>query len=378
MKVIIETALNGWLIRTEPSFTDDMPELQRKYYDIETAARDSAKAQIDAAQQAGRALSPEEQKAYYDAAAAGVEKLKRATKESYETSRSFGTGWKKAFNDYIENATNAAKTAENLFNKAMGGIEDSLVNFVKTGKFEWKSFVSSMAEELLRSQIRETFASIMTGMQSGGGILGSIGSLFGLGSTTQAGAQRGQNAAQPLYVLDVSKSGVGAAAAMPGASSMLGGLGSMFQNYGYDPLGPTAGQDITRQISGGGIGGGGGGFFGGIADAASSVFDSIGSFFGGGSSSGGGDSGGGLSDLFDGLFASGGTIGAGRFGIAGEAGPELIGGPATVMPLGGGGNVTYNINAVDASSFKALVAQDPGFIHAIVMQGAKSMPGSRR
>ena len=27
MKVTIETALNGWLIRTEPSFTDDMPEL---------------------------------------------------------------------------------------------------------------------------------------------------------------------------------------------------------------------------------------------------------------------------------------------------------------------------------------------------------------
>jgi hypothetical protein len=27
MKVTIETASNGWLIRTEPSFTDDMPEL---------------------------------------------------------------------------------------------------------------------------------------------------------------------------------------------------------------------------------------------------------------------------------------------------------------------------------------------------------------
>jgi hypothetical protein len=27
MKVIIETASNGWSIRTEPSFTDDMPEL---------------------------------------------------------------------------------------------------------------------------------------------------------------------------------------------------------------------------------------------------------------------------------------------------------------------------------------------------------------
>ena len=41
----------------------------------------------------------------------------------------------------------------------------------------------------------------------------------------------------------------------------------------------------------------------------------------------------------------------------------------------GGGSVTYNINAVDAMSFKALVAQDPGFIHAVAMQGAMSVPG---
>jgi hypothetical protein len=40
-------------------------------------------------------------------------------------------------------------------------------------------------------------------------------------------------------------------------------------------------------------------------------------------------------------------------------------------------NVTYNINAVDASSFKALVAADPGFIHAVAMQGSMSVPGRR-
>jgi hypothetical protein len=38
-------------------------------------------------------------------------------------------------------------------------------------------------------------------------------------------------------------------------------------------------------------------------------------------------------------------------------------------------NVTYNINAVDAASFKAMIARDPAFIHAVAMQGSKSVPG---
>ena len=40
--------------------------------------------------------------------------------------------------------------------------------------------------------------------------------------------------------------------------------------------------------------------------------------------------------------------------------------------MGAMGNVTYNINAVDAPSFQALVATDPGFIHQVAMQGARS------
>jgi hypothetical protein len=45
--------------------------------------------------------------------------------------------------------------------------------------------------------------------------------------------------------------------------------------------------------------------------------------------------------------------------------------------IGGGTSVTYNINAVDAPSFQALIARDPSFIHAVAMQGAKSIPGRR-
>ena len=40
------------------------------------------------------------------------------------------------------------------------------------------------------------------------------------------------------------------------------------------------------------------------------------------------------SGSFAGLFADGGQIGAGQWGIAGEAGPEVISGPATVTPIG--------------------------------------------
>ena len=95
---------------------------------------------------------------------------------------------------------------------------------------------------------------------------------------------------------------------------------------------------------------------------------------------GGGDGGGGsffdgITSLFDGWFANGGSIGAGKFGVVGENGPELVSGPANVAPMGGSSNVTYNINALDAASFKSMIARDPSFIHAVAMQGAKGIPG---
>lgn len=96
----------------------------------------------------------------------------------------------------------------------------------------------------------------------------------------------------------------------------------------------------------------------------------------------GGSSGGSfLSSLFAGFFADGGRIPAGKVGIAGESGPELITGPATVTPMGAAGGamtVTYNINAVDAASFRQLVAQDPEFIFAVTEQGRRRLPNSRR
>lgn len=235
-----------------------MTEIERKYYDIAAAARESAKAAIEAEEaRRGRPLSASEVEQYYKVARENAERLREATERHNEANRRWSTGWQKAMRDYADEAGNAAKRAETVFKKATQGMEDAIVNFAKTGKFEFKSFVASMLEELLRSQVRQAMASIFNIGTSGGGTVG-------------------------------------------------GGIGS----------------------------------------------------------------------LFGGFFATGGMIPPGRFGVVGERGPELVQGPADVTPMAPM-QVTYNISAVDARSFKALIAEDPSFIHAVAMQGGKSMPGRR-
>lgn len=182
--------------------------------------------------------------------------IRENAEQQREIQRSFTYGWKNAFEQFADDATNAAKQAEKIFNKVTQGLEDTIVGFVKTGKFEFRSLINDILETMLRSQIQQLIAKTF----------GAFGSLGG---------------------------------------------GSSFGN------------------------------------------------------------------LFAGFFANGGMIPAGSFGVVGENGPELVSGPAQVTPMNTGSNVTYNINAVDASSFKQLVARDPQFIHAVAQQGARKVPTRR-
>jgi hypothetical protein len=75
------------------------------------------------------------------------------------------------------------------------------------------------------------------------------------------------------------------------------------------------------------------------------VGPAVSGFFSGAGSSSGADSAGDVSDFFAGYYAKGGDIPSGMVGIAGENGPELIRGPASVTPmngLGGGGDVSID------------------------------------
>jgi lambda family phage tail tape measure protein len=276
--------------------------IEAKYYDIERAADAAARAAIRAEEaRRGSPLAQQEQEEYFRRARAGNEALKRQTTELFERSRSFSTGWRKAFNEYADNATNAARRAEDLFKKATKGMEDAIVNFVKTGKFEWRDFVNMMLEELLRANIQALIAqfggALSGGMrQGGGGGGGGGGSVLG---------------------------------------SVLGGLFGGGNNRSV----------ATPPINGGG----------------NILGDALGWL---------------NKNIFGGFFANGGMLGAGKIGIAGERGPELIAGPASVTPLTGT-TVNYYIQAVDAPSFQALVARDPGFIYAVTEQGRQGIARRR-
>jgi len=90
----------------------------------------------------------------------------------------------------------------------------------------------------------------------------------------------------------------------------------------------------------------------------------------------------GMGSLFAGAFADGGTIPAGQFGLVGEAGPELVKGPATVTSAKDtaasmGGNTshnTYNINAIDSKSVAQLFAENRMTLFGTVEQARRELP----
>jgi hypothetical protein len=98
----------------------------------------------------------------------------------------------------------------------------------------------------------------------------------------------------------------------------------------------------------------------------------------------------GMASLFG--FAAGGPVMAGTPIMVGERGPELFvpQSAGKIVPnnqLGGSGassgdnqpvTVNYNIQAVDAASFRSLVARDPSFIYAVTEQGRRSQPTRSR
>jgi lambda family phage tail tape measure protein len=88
--------------------------------------------------------------------------------------------------------------------------------------------------------------------------------------------------------------------------------------------------------------------------------------------------------------ANGGSVAGGVPITVGERGPELFvpRTAGTIVPNNGfmGGSaaqaaqptqVTYNIQAVDASSFRSLVARDPSFLYAVTEKGRQSQPRAR-
>ena len=313
----------------------NMTPLQRDIKEIERDIRTRVLKQIEKLQ---AAMTPEnaaqitEQINQLKAAAeSAINSQADLATQSYEHQRTFSFGWSQAFREYSENASNAANTAANIFDKTTRGIEDAIVNFAKTGKFSLKDMFSDVGETLLRTNIRNII-----------GKIGSSGPLSGLMSSLGIDAgtsSRGAAPNSPIFVADVTNADTTAQ-----LGGMLGQFGNIASNIG-NQMGRGSSSVVNTGSSGGSI----------FGDILSSIIPT------------------GIKNIFSGFFANGGYIPAGNYGIVGERGPEMVMGPASVRPgVSGGGAMNVTINAVDAPSFQALVAADPEFIYSVAQRGSRS------
>lgn len=83
-------------------------------------------------------------------------------KKLLENSKSFETGWKQAFNNYADNATNAAKRAGDIFNSMTSNMNNALDNFVETGKLNFNDLATSIIKDIIKIELKAAAASFLT------------------------------------------------------------------------------------------------------------------------------------------------------------------------------------------------------------------------
>jgi lambda family phage tail tape measure protein len=122
--------------------------------------------------------------ARYREVADALFKQKEALKQvNYEQSRTFEAGAKRAFNSYVEGIKDVSKSTEQLFSNAFRGMEDTLVNFVMTGKLNFASLASSILSDMARILVQQQImAPLMAATKTAfgfadGGIMTSSGAV---------------------------------------------------------------------------------------------------------------------------------------------------------------------------------------------------------
>lgn len=120
--------------------------------------------------EATKKMSAEDAARYRETADA-LFKMKEGIKQvNYEQSRTFEAGAKRAFNSYVDQITDVSRATEQAFSNAFKGMEDALVNFVMTGKLNFKSLASSILADMARMLIQQQImAPLMAAARAGFG-----------------------------------------------------------------------------------------------------------------------------------------------------------------------------------------------------------------
>jgi len=165
-----------------------LTQLQRQFAQIEESARKAAleagRAFAATFDTGGDALTPERAQQLADGLAKiaeGYRAIADQQRANLEASQTFEAGWRTAFESFYENATNAAKIAENSFNSVFGNIFSALDRFVETGKFSFKDFARSIIQDLIKIELKANAMQLFKGLglsSSAGGATSLLGSLL--------------------------------------------------------------------------------------------------------------------------------------------------------------------------------------------------------
>lgn len=136
------------------------------------------------------------------------EKLKKAYLDDLENRKDWEAGVKRGLERIKDSTEDAATQAEELFTGAFDRLEDALVDFVRTGKFEFKDLVDFIISEVARIVIRKNIIAPLAELVGGGSLVagggGGIGGFFQdiFGGVFGSGAT--SSAPDPSFSVDLS------------------------------------------------------------------------------------------------------------------------------------------------------------------------------
>jgi len=120
-----------------------------------------------------------------------------------QTISQFDAGITSGMRQISETITNYGTQIEATLVNAFNGAEDALVDFVTTGKVDFKSFVDGVLADLTRLLARMMLMKMFEGMSGMGGIFGAIGNAM----MSSGGARAGGGDVKPGYYYKVNESG---------------------------------------------------------------------------------------------------------------------------------------------------------------------------
>jgi lambda family phage tail tape measure protein len=102
------------------------------------------------------AVNPDQKDAIQADADARKGRVNTAIEDSYNKSRDAGQGQAKAFQDYIDQTTDAASQVHKIWADTFQGTETALETFLTGGKVDFRAFADSIIKDMLRMAVQQS------------------------------------------------------------------------------------------------------------------------------------------------------------------------------------------------------------------------------